>query len=365
MADIKVTIYADSNGTHLHQIYTGLYLLQQQKKIRLCLRPGTRETKSRPNRQFLAIRIEDKNSSAKCIFDLQDSCKLGLPDSLDWCDVYFKRSLEKNTLIDIDPISAKKIQPFGFNYQVVSSSKAFFMQRIMLEIISRPYNPLAKKNGFHISNIKEYFEAAWKVGSSPLPGPDMLRPGRPNVNGGILFQCRLWDPDQVALHNKEDTHNVNMQRIELIRKLKKEFGKSFTGGIQHNSYAEKIAPELIIDTRSDAKRINYIEMVKQSAIVISTAGLLGSNGWKLGEYIALGKCIVSEPITTKLPGVFEAGQHYASYKTTDSCLEELVILIQDKSRIEKFSNNSTDYYHRFLEPAALMQNHINSALSTI
>lgn len=84
MADFKVTVYLDSNGTHLHKIYTGLFLLSQSKEIDLILRPGISVTKGRPNRQFLALLVERAGLKAKCIFDLQDSPVIGLPSALSW-----------------------------------------------------------------------------------------------------------------------------------------------------------------------------------------------------------------------------------------------------------------------------------------
>lgn len=361
MADFKVTVYLDSNGTHLHQIYTGLFLLSQNKEIDLVLRPGISITKDRPNRQFLALLVERAGLKAKCIFDLQDSPVIGLPGALSWCDIYFKRSLECETFSELSECHVKKIHPFGFNYQVVSSSKAYFLQRFFLEFISRPYNPLVEKNRFHLSNWKEYFEAVWNPDVSPLLTPQTLSPSRIKLSNNILFQCRLWDPAQMAERNRDDAEKINNQRIELIRRLKAEFGDNFVGGLQHNNFTQRVAPDLLIDSKQMAKRLSYIDLVKNTKIVISSPGLLGSNGWKLGEYIALGKCIISERITTYLPGKFEAETHYASHTGVDSCIDRAVRLFRSQDEVETFILNTERYYHSELAPDILMRNHLYSA----
>lgn len=356
MADFKVTVYLDSNGTHLHQIYTGLFLLSQRKEIDLIFRPGISVTKGRPNRQFLAMLVERAGIKVKCIFDLQDSPAIGLPEALPWCDIYFKRSLELETFSGLSKYQEKKLHPFGFNYQVVSSSKAYFFQRFFLEFISRPYNPFVEKNRFHLSNWKEYFEAVWKPEVSPLLTPQTLSPSRIKLSNNILFQCRLWDPAHMAERNRDDAEKINNQRIELIRRLKTEFGSNFVGGLQHNSFAQRVAPDLLINSKHLADRNAYINLVKKSRVVISSSGLLGSNGWKLGEYVALGKCIISEPIETLLPGTFRSGIHYLQYTGTDECVEKVVNLFRKEAQAEYFMKNTTDYYFDYLAPDALIRN---------
>lgn len=363
MADFKVTVYLDSNGTHLHQIYTGLFLLSQSKEIDLVLRPGISVTKGRPNRQFLAMLVERPGIKVKCIFDLQDSPVIGLPSALSWCDIYFKRSLELETFSGLSECQKKKLHPFGFNYQVVSSSKAYFFQRFFLEFISRPYNPFVEKNRFHLSNWKEYFEAVWNPDVSPLLTPQTLSPSQVKLSNTILFQCRLWDPAHMAERNRDDAEKINNQRIELIRRLKTEFGSNFVGGLQHNNFTQRVAPDLLIDSKQMAKRLLYIDLVKKAKIVNSSPGLLGSNGWKLGEYIALGKCIVSEPISTYVPGVFKEDIHYASYSDVETCLEKVYRLFHTNKEAENLMSNVEDYYYNYLAPHILMQNHIESALN--
>lgn len=355
MADFKVTVYLDSNGTHLHQIYTGLFLLSQNKEIDLVLRPGISITKDRPNRQFLAMLVERADLKVRCIFDLQDSPAIGLPGALSWCDFYFKRSLENSTFTGLDEKARRKLRPYGFNYQVLSSSKAYFFKRILLEFFSRPYNPFSQKNRFHLSNLKEYFEAMWKT-PSPLLGPDTLSPGTHDLSNNILFQCRLWDPTQMAEKNRGDAERINTERVEIIRRLKIEFGSSFVGGLQHNDYAQRVAPDLLINSKHLAERNAYINLVKKSRVVISSPGLLGSNGWKLGEYVALGKCIVSESIDTFLSGTFRSGVHYMPYTSADDCVEKVVNLFKKEAQVEYFMKNTADYYFDYLAPDILMRN---------
>jgi len=358
-----VTLYVDSNGTHLHQVYAGLDLLSREGAIDLKLRPGTKITKNRPNRQFIALRLEFNNSRVLAVFDLQDSPEIGVRDALKYCDYYFKRSLSSESYKGLSDEESKKLNPFGFNYQVIVPSKSMVLKRILIEYLSRPFNPFRKKNNFHLHNLKELLDANFGIKESPLMSVNDLKPKKSaNYEFDVLFQCRLWDPNDLAKRNREDAEKINAERISLVSALKQELGNRFVGGLQPTDFAKKAAPDLIVNSSAVAHRRRYIDLVKASAVVISSAGLLGSNGWKLGEYVSLGKAIISEPITTRLPGKFENGVHYQSYTSVDDCMDKVTNLLNSPEEINSMSVSVAEYYASFLEPKALMNHHLNTML---
>lgn len=361
---VHVDLYCDSLGTHLMQIYSGFYLLHLQGEIQLNCKTGISITDARPNRQFLFARIYLQQTPEKvitCIFDMQDSPKPGLPQALEQVDVYIKRSLEPETYDGIPHHLQQKFIPFGFNYQVLGYSSTFFLKLLLLEYLSRPFIPWAKKNNFHISNLKDIATVLFLRKSNGLLSEHELSP-RNNIKRTqtILFQCRLWDVAGVSKANQEDTHRVNQGRIQLLRRLKAEFGSLFLGGLQNNFYAREHAPDLISSLPSGRRA--YLELVNNASIVISTTGLLKSNGWKLGEYIALGKCIVSEPIHTQLPGSFAVGKNYREFSNEESCVTEIQHLLANPDLITAMEAANSDYYRHYLAPAAMMKNHITTLL---
>jgi len=363
---VQVDLYCDSLGTHLMQIYSGLYLLHKAGEINLNCRIGETTTDGRPNRQFIMAKLYHKDQPAKeitCLFDMQDSPKLGLPKALEDVDFYIKRSLESESYEGLSALQKKKLIPFGFNYQVLSYSALFFTKIFVCEYLSRPYVPWAKKNNFHIGNLKDIAASLFLNKKNGLLSDVELAPG-PYVNQetSILFQCRLWDPTEVSKANQENTHHINQQRIQLIKELKKEFGATFNGGLQNTHYARQLAPDLI-SVLPGARR-DYINLVSKASIVISTAGLLKSNGWKLGEYIALGKCVISEPIETFLPGDFSVGRNYVEFSNVSGCIESIHHLLSQPQLIRDIEKNNSDYYQRYLAPAAMMKNHIMTLMTT-
>lgn len=362
---ITVTLYADSNGTHLNQIYTGLYLLSRDGVINLKLRPGTALTKARMNRQFLGMSIDHVGGTFKVIFDMTDHQIIGIPEALEYCDVYFKRSLTSTSYDGLKGHEIQKIAPFGFFYRVIAQNKMFLMKRLLIEFLSRPYNPFSKRNRFHLHHIKELVDACMDSKVSPLFSVEELYPKPVEHDIDVLFQCRLWDPSELVPHNRSDAEKVNEDRISIIRKLKSELGQRFVGGLQPTAFAKKTAPDLVIDDPSMSQRRNFIALVERSRIVVSSTGLLGSNGGKLGEYIALGKAIISEKIVTDLPVKFEEGIHYESYCTPSECLQKAITLLSDQQRQRALEAAVADYYWSYLSPKELMWHHIRSVVGKV
>jgi hypothetical protein len=360
---ITVVLYADSNGTHLHQIYTGLDLLSRKKEIKLVLRLSNGLTKKRPNRQFLALDIIQSNVTKSVIFDMQDSAEIGLPESLRFCDVYFKRSYNKEQFNLFDLSRIPKILPFGLNYQVAVKNRTLTIKRLVLEYISRPFNPLNKRNNFHLHNIKELLDFNFRDRKIFIPDYNSLTPISFEKKYDILFICRLWDPEELNEKNREDAIKINKTRVNILRHLKTNFKERFVGGLQKSKFSEKYAPDLVIQDRKFTSRENYFSLVRQSAIVISTQGLLDSIGWKFAEYVALGKAIISEPIKSELPGIFQANYHYLEFNSTQECCNNVELLINNPEKLKGLEANTTKYFEKHLNPESLMRECIERAIN--
>ena len=77
---------------------------------------------------------------------------------------------------------------------------------------------------------------------------------------------------------------------------------------------------------------------------MASTGLHGSTGWKLAEYVAAGRAIVTEPLRYTLPGGFEEGKNYKTYTSPAECEEQLRQLLADRKRTRLNSSHvSTSY----------------------
>jgi len=150
-------------------------------------------------------------------------------------------------------------------------------------------------------------------------------------------------------------------RANCIYKLRHEFGNLFIGGLAPSVDALKNYPDCVVDRKIITKK-SYLKLLKNSTICIATEGLFGSNGWKLGEYIAGAKAIVTEKLRHEVPGEFKKGVNYLEFSSPDQCLECVQTLINNPKMRYQMMKENYSYYNNFLRPDILILNSINTCL---
>ena len=90
--------------------------------------------------------------------------------------------------------------------------------------------------------------------------------------------------------------------------------------------------------------------MQHTEICVASTGLHGSTGWKLAEYVAAGRAIVTEPLRYTLPGGFEEGKNYKTYTSPAQCEEQLRQLLADPAAILAMAQHNADYYQMWLRP---------------
>jgi len=171
---------------------------------------------------------------------------------------------------------------------------------------------------------------------------------RPGGAPRILFQTGAWDPQLGS--DPTDRHQINMARATLIRRLRAEYGERFTGGFRADPYAVETYPDLLATGPTD--RLEYLHLMKQNAIVVSSTGLHGSIPWKLAEYLAASRAIVSEPIANRVPcsltGVIEF------FSSPDDCIETIEALLADSSMCEARQQAAGALWRKEVRPDRLL-----------
>lgn len=123
-------------------------------------------------------------------------------------------------------------------------------------------------------------------------------------------------------------------------------------------------PDLVL-SRYETLKVNYINRLKSSTICIATTGLHDSIGWKMAEYVAASKCIVSEPLRYELPGNFNAGENYLEYTDARTLLLAVDKLMNDSVLRFNMQMNNYKYYNHYLRPDSLMLNVISTVKNNV
>ena len=162
----------------------------------------------------------------------------------------------------------------------------------------------------------------------------------------ILFMARLWDPDgdypgQLTEDMRAERADVNRTRADCIRRLRKEFGDRFYGGVSPSPFAARDFSDVVLDTPALARKNAYLAFMKQFDIQIATMGLHGSTGWKFAEYLAASKAVVSETLRYESAGGLREGVHYLRFDDADGCVRQVAALLDERTRETMMQANHT------------------------
>lgn len=175
-----------------------------------------------------------------------------------------------------------------------------------------------------------------------------------------------------TLWYSEGTYRTtNIYRGAFARACKRLFPK-FEGGFYYidgeiplkenplyHEYLEQYG-DMIVHERMTMK--TYIEKTKRSAFVFNTPSVVGCHGWKLAEYLAMGKAIISTPLTNMMPGIFEKNIHYIEAKNAEEITAAVKELREHPEKLRQLKENAKSYYNQYLTPTAVM-NRILSRVS--
>jgi hypothetical protein len=356
---VNCTLFCTASTQHVSQLYTGFGALANKGviKIKLVKDKEYRVDENAP--PTLKVILNDR---IKVFYDLIDSDRLSTSD-LDWSDIYFKRSY--NTAQINEKTLGEKVLPYGLNYPVYGrhdfpirrtlwSLSAIRSMRdisdfvIQLARSSSTIGKLLNSNGGKATSSPDKFEA------------DPCLTDKPS----IIFLARLWDP---ATSKREamqtERRYINDMRADCVRKLRKQFGDLFTGGVEPSPFSLENYRDVVVYDQEIVKRKNYLKLMKQSSICITTMGLHGSNGWKLGEYVAGSKAIVTEKLQYAVPGDFCAGENYLEFSTPDECIEAVEQLVENAEMRFSMMLNNYNYYQNYVRPDQLIRNTLARAVT--
>lgn len=231
-------------------------------------------------------------------------CQAGLPDKkfficgndsyqieeeiYSWCDVYasvnanFKKTPGRTKLVSLVPSFGIKVWNKGGTFLAALSNAIDYLRYA------------------HNNKVKTFLGNYRRLLNRPYYTD--LAPGTSKSNY-VFFCSTLWYSDE---YNQND-RNLNARRARFIRACKEMESIQFEGGfvIQPG----RSSSDLFVDCLS---KVSYpyetwLQKTQQSSFVFNTPAFWDCHGWKLGEYLALGKAIISTPLSNDLPAPLTHG----------------------------------------------------------
>lgn len=286
-----------------------------------------------PERSFAAI-IEYKDRKINIVIDAFDTQRISV-DLLDWCDVYAKVNYNSNYL---PKLRAEKIIPIGPSFGVriwnLSETIWFAVSNYM-----KSKDAIHFKRNFIANYWRQYKRLGLKEYNNECEASDNY----------IYFISSLWAKEPVT----------NANRSIFINVCKNTKGIDFEGGFAPRSDGKSFGYNSLVTNRIALKK--YLKNIKRSMIVFNTPAVDNCFGWKLGEYMALGKAIISTVNENTLEEPLEHGKHVHFVSNNEEEIFAAIEKLRLQPRYREFlEENSKQYFENNLVPEVVLKRIINN-----
>lgn len=263
-------------------------------------------------------------------------------------DVYFKQTLDREPLEALPGDLRSKIRPAGLTFATRVAGTRRLVARSALAS-SAAWVLSHGRRGALRTALRRLREGVDIAGTLPIA--DWERSSGDEVLHEVVYQTRLWPPEP---GHDVDRRAVNQGRVDMVRALRAEFGGSERIGVIHSDFAAAEAPDTLLSRK--ISRREYARQLRTSLISVNTHGLDGSPGFKIGESLAAGTAMVSQPFRFELPEPLRPDVHYLPFTTPEECVAQCRRLLEDGELAERLRSGNLRYYHRFVRPEAHVRN---------
>lgn len=250
----------------------------------------------------------------------------------EWCDVYasvnanFKKTPGREKLVSLVPSFGVRIWNTGGTVLAALSNAMCYFR----------YAQEHKVKTF-LGNYKRLLNRPFYTDMTP----------EPSLSDYVFFCSTLWYNDE---YNQND-RQVNARRANFIRACKGLEDVRFEGGFV--AQQGRSSTDLFRDCLSETSYpySEWLRKTKQSALVFNTPAFWDCHGWKLGEYLALGKAIISTPLSNDLPAPLTHGVniHYVE-DDMDSMKEAIKYIIKNPEYKRQLERGAREYWDAYGTP---------------
>lgn len=320
---MKVIIYSAVDVFYYSFYIEGFYRVFGRKQVKFRSAPFPKF----PERTFAAL-VEKGNEELKIIIDAYDSPRI-MHELAHWSDVYGKVNYSEMSI----PVEfSKKVIPIGPSFGV----KIWNFPQLIYHLI---FNYLDARSRIFMKD--NFFKNYWRQ-FKRLPEKRYQKKNLTKDNY-VYFISSLWQKES----------RLNHSRAKFITACKNIDHINFEGGFAPRSDHKTLGYEKLIASRINLK--DYLKRIEKSLLVFNTPAVENCHGWKLGEFLALGKAIISTEIPNRLPKELVANKHIYSLKKNEYIENAILKIKADTSLRSTLENNARKYYEANLKPEVVIK----------
>ncbi|WP_347052888.1 hypothetical protein [Flavobacterium olei] len=280
-----------------------------------------------------AVIIENENGSTKLIIDSLDSNLIN-SEWLNWSDVYGKVNYNADNI----PLNdSQKIIPVGPSFGIK-------IWNLITTCFFASFNIIKFKKS--ITNQREFLANYWRQYKRFRLEKYKFEE---SSNHYVFFMNSIWKEEK----------KTNYYRALFINVCRANKEINFEGGFAARSNGDNLGFDSLI--YSGKIPLNtYLQKIKKSAFVFNTPAVLSCHGWKLGEFLALGKAIISTDHINRLPSDLINGEHLLYANNEDDVKNAVQLLSEDIDFKRKLEFNSRNYFDSYLAPKVVIEKLISN-----
>lgn len=295
------------------------------------------DTRSQQN-SGIPIIADDGCRQLKVFIDTEDRSKIE-PDRYEWCDVYGKVNPDFGAkekfpkMLYLGPEFGLRLHDPLWLTTVCTRNYALCRGRMM-----KSYK--AFLSDYLYSYIRRRSIAKYEKTTAVM-------------DNYIFHASTLW-------YNNFAKTDTNYWRGEFLRACQKA-GIEIEGGLFYIGESEAVLSEMpdypkykeiykdfIYDRRLSMDA--YIQKTKMSVMVFNTPSVCGCHGWKLAEYLCMGKAIVSTPLSRELPAPLVHGENIHFVETKQELYDAVLRINTDTAYRHKLECGARAYYEKWVAP---------------
>lgn len=331
-----IKVFIDPADDILYKSFYIYGLEQMFGKRNVCFSPKYFEDLSKKSRNTKSMRFVTKDGLAikRYVISCNDSYNI-IEELYNWCDVYgsvnANRALTANRfydkLVSLCPSFALKCwNPIEIMFHCITNLPV--CQSNYKKYLGKHKRLLQRQKYSEYCSLHESLDK-------------------------YVFTCStLWYNDE---WNKND-EGVNLSRAHFIRACKSIKELCFEGGLV-SSVSTRSSDDLFQDCLTYGVTTNqWLGKTKQSMCVFNTPAFWKCHGWKLGEYMALGKAIISTPLSNDLPCPLIHGENIWFVENNEQSMREAVILLMNDSKLrQRLEQGISTYWEQYGTPQASLR----------
>lgn len=253
--------------------------------------------------------------------------------ALDWCDRYGMVNHEPALCAAVPGCS--KVVPIGPSFGVRTWGGTLQTLRDVARIVRATHAPPRETLG--------RLRWTWKKLRERLPEEGYV-PG-PAREGYVFFVSWPWKKHP----------EVNPPRGRFVRACRAARGVEFEGGFVPRRRRDVPGIEDVLARRAYPFR-EWIWKTKASSVVFNCPAVHQCFGWKLGEFLALGKAIVTLPLSRTMPAPLLHGEHVHYVEDSEESMRAAVEkIVHDPDYRTRLERGARRYYSEHLAPERVIQ----------